>query len=72
MCGPSFKGEEGVLGGGGAGVLDDGADSLTWRGEEPHKSPVASAECHTPDPAPHSERRIFLFHNQMQSSGVEK
>ena len=44
--------------GGKEGWLDDGSDSLTWRGEEPHKSPVASAECHT---APDSDRRIFLF-----------
>ena len=27
--------------------LDDEADCLTRRGEESHKSPVASSECHT-------------------------
>ena len=39
--------------------VDDGADCLTWRGEEPHKSPVVSAECHTA--APDSETSIFIF-----------
>ena len=39
------------------GELDDEADCLTWRGEESHKSPVASSECHT---APDLAETIFL------------
>ena len=52
-------GKDGSRMGGKEGWLDDGSDSLTWRGEEPHKSPVASAECHTA--APDSETSIFIF-----------
>ena len=43
--------------GGEAGELDDDADYLTRRGEESHKSPVASSECHT---APDLAETIFL------------
>ena len=39
------------------GELDDEADCLTWRGEESHKSPVASSECHT---APDLAENILL------------